>query len=167
MQRSLSFSRDVPGSSSVASKYRMPSTPKQPHTLRRSSKSKIAKPQLPQNWVDLAGEASLEKYSKEEIKRQEVCNQVCKMENTLCTGHYTCTKGPKISPGENFADFPTHSLWRRFFSCINDYIHVDNAANFAALVKIKFRKVYLRYKGACSWIFLLQTFTVLNLALLV
>ena len=79
VQRSLSFSRDVPGSSSVASKYRMPSTPKQPSALRRSSKSKIAKPQLPQNWVELVGETSLEKYSKEEIKRQEVCNQVCKI----------------------------------------------------------------------------------------
>ena len=74
MQRSLSFSRDVSGPSSAAYKYRMPSTPKQPHALRRSSKSKIAKPQLPQNWVELVGEASLEKYSKEEIKRQEVCN---------------------------------------------------------------------------------------------
>ena len=72
MQRSLSFSRDVPGFSSVASKYRMPSTPKQPCALRRSSKSKIAKPQLPQNWVELVDEASLEKYSKEEIQRQEV-----------------------------------------------------------------------------------------------
>ena len=84
MQRSLSFSRDVPGSSSVASKYRMPSTPKQPGALRRSSKSKIAKPPLPQNWAELVGEASLEKYSKEEIKRQEVCNQVS--ENTACSG---------------------------------------------------------------------------------
>jgi hypothetical protein len=61
----------------------MPSTPKQPSALRRSSKSKIAKPQLPQNWVELVGGASLEKYSKEEIKRQEVCSQFAKLGNIL------------------------------------------------------------------------------------
>lgn len=70
LQRSLSFSREVPGS--AATKYRLPSTPKEPNSLRRKSKSKHSKPQLPQNWVELVGRASLENYTKEEIKRQEV-----------------------------------------------------------------------------------------------
>ena len=97
-QRSFSFSKEP--SASVTSKYRPSSsashshgTPKQHHTwqLRRPDnlqrralrnptllnaprrKVGVAKPQLPENWVGLVGVAeTLEQFSKDEIKRQEV-----------------------------------------------------------------------------------------------
>ena len=71
MQRSLSFSKELPGAS-AASKYRLPSTPNQPSSLKKQ-KPKPSKPQLPQNWVEFVDGATLQTYSKEEVKRQEVC----------------------------------------------------------------------------------------------
>jgi len=69
IKRSLSFSRDpVP---SPSSKYRLPTTPKNPYAVRRRKKTDT-KPHLPQTWVEAVGPAMVEKYSKEEVKRQEV-----------------------------------------------------------------------------------------------
>ena len=72
----MSFSRENP---SPAQKYRVPGTPKEKKIIsRRSSKrSKVEKACLPPNWVDLMGADVGERFSKEEIKRQEVCVCVC------------------------------------------------------------------------------------------
>lgn len=44
-------------------------------TLMAKKKRSVLRAQLPDNWVELVGvEETLEQYSKEEIKRQEVIN---------------------------------------------------------------------------------------------
>ncbi len=88
-QRSFSFSRENP---SPAHKYRIAGTPKEKEknlVRKRSSKrSKVGKQHLPSNWVDVIGPDVGEKFSKEQIKRQEVgVDGVCVWVGSIAGGY--------------------------------------------------------------------------------
>ncbi|XP_064398733.1 neuroepithelial cell-transforming gene 1 protein-like [Halichondria panicea] len=82
LKRSFSFSRENP---SPARKYRIPGTPKEKSIVRRrsSKRSKVEKQHLPSNWVDVIGPDVGEKFSKEQIKRQEAIYSIIRTESEL------------------------------------------------------------------------------------
>jgi len=89
IQRSFSFSKDEP---SPARKYRVPGTPKERKTVcRRRSSRRLKRPHLAANWVELMGGDVAERFSKDEIKRQEVSllTDVCVFILALIKGIYS------------------------------------------------------------------------------
>ena len=89
-QRSLSFSRGERPAPSPASKYRLSATPRQTlSSVARKKRLNLSKSHLPENWSEAVGGAAgggasrLEKYSKEEVNRQEAIWAIYRTENEM------------------------------------------------------------------------------------